>query len=433
MTLSIIGIVVSLAAILTLALRGVGIMIIAPFAVVLVSLFSHLDPGEALLGPYMKGFVNYASKFYLVFLFASIFGKYMDDSGAARAIADRMLRWLGHDKPMLVLLAIAVITLLLTMGGVSLFVVIFAVLPIARPLFRKLDIPWHLFVATFIFGIGSISMTMIPGTPSILNIMPMKYLHTPATAAPLLGIIGAIFLAGFNIWYMAGQLKRCKARGEGYALTGEREDAIEITTSDRPLPHVLLAAVPPMVLVLALNALKLDIVWALVAGCVTAAMVFFKFIDSHFKTVNSGASNMAIPIINTCADVGYGTAVAATEGFKVISGALMSIPGNPIISVTLAAWLMTGITGSASGGLGIVLETLIDKYVALGINPELLHRIVTIASGTFDAMPHNGVVVTTLAVAGLTHRQAYKHVWWGHVVGTFLSLLLLIPLGILLY
>lgn len=433
MEMSIIGIAVSLAVILFLALRGVGIMIIAPLAVVIVSLFSDLSPGEALMGPYMKGFVNYATKFYLVFLFASVFGKYMDDSGAARAIAQKIIALIGHRGPMWVLLAVALITLLLTMGGVSLFVVIFAVLPIARPLFRELDIPWHLFVATFIFGIGSISMTMIPGTPSILNIMPMKYLGTTATAAPLLGIIGAILLASFNIWYMNDQLKRARARGEGYALTGGTDAAAADKLADKRLPPLWLAALPPVILVLALNVAKIDIVWALVVGCVTAAILFWTYIEKQFATINAGASNAAIPIINTCADVGYGTAVAATAGFKAITDALMSIPGNPIFSVTLAAWLMTGITGSASGGLGIVLETLIQKYVALGVNPELLHRIVTIASGTFDAMPHNGVIITTLAVCGLSHRQAYKHVWWGHVVGTFLVLMVLIPLGIALY
>lgn len=433
MEMSILGIAVSLAVILFLALRGVGIMIIAPLAVVIVSLFSGLSPGDTLMGPYMKGFVSYATKFYLVFLFASVFGKYMDDSGAARAIAQKIIALIGHKGPMWVLLAIALITLLLTMGGVSLFVVIFAVLPIARPLFRELDIPWHLFVATFIFGIGSISMTMIPGTPSILNIMPMKYLGTTATAAPLLGVIGAILLAGFNIWYMNDQLKRARAKGEGYAATaGADKDAAD-KLADKKLPPLWLAAIPPVILVLALNVAKIDIVWALVVGCVTAAILFWTYIDKQFATINAGASNAAIPIINTCADVGYGTAVAATAGFKAITDALMSIPGNPIFSVTLAAWLMTGITGSASGGLGIVLETLIQKYVALGVNPELLHRIVTVASGTFDAMPHNGVIITTLAVCGLTHAQAYKHVWWGHVVGTFLVLLVLIPLGIVLY
>ena len=434
MELSVIGILLSLAVIIFLALRGVGIIVIAPLAVVIVSLFSAMDPGSALTGPYMKGFVSYATKFYLVFLFASIFGKYMDDSGAARSIAHSVIKLTGRDNQMWILLAIAGITLLLTMGGVSLFVVIFAVLPIARPLFKELNIPWHMFVATFIFGIGSISMTMMPGTPSILNVMPTKYLGTTTMAAPLLGIIGSIVLFAFNVWYMNGQLKRCRARGEGYEETESRFAAQPSQVAeDKILPPVWLALLPSAVLVVALNAVKIDIVWSLVAGCVTAAIVFWKNIDSQLKTINAGAVNMALPIINTCADVGYGTAVAATAGFKAITDFLFAIPGTPVISLSLATYMMTGITGSASGGLGIVLETLMSKYVEMGINPEFLHRVVAAAAGTFDAMPHNGVVITTLAVAGLTHRQAYRHIWWGHVVGTFVAMLVIVPIGLVIY
>lgn len=431
MELSVIGIALSLAIIIFLALRGVGIIVIAPLAVVIVSLFSGLDPAAALMGPYMKGFVSYATKFYLVFLFASIFGKYMDDSGAARSIANKVIALTGRDNALLVLLAIAAITLLLTMGGVSLFVVIFAVLPIARPLFKELNIPWHLFVATFIFGIGSISMTMLPGSPSILNVMPTKYLGTTTMAAPLLGIIGSIVLAAFNIWYMRGQLAKARLAGEGYE---ESVGTVAVNVDEsKVLPSVWLSLLPSVVLVVALNVLKIDIVWSLIAGCLVAAVVFWKNIDNQLKTINAGAVNMALPIINTCADVGYGTAVAATAGFKAITEFLFSIPGTPLISLTLATYMMTGITGSASGGLGIVLETLMAKYVALGINPEFLHRVVAAAAGTFDAMPHNGVVITTLAVAGLTHRQAYRHIWWGHVVGTFIALLVIVPIGLLIY
>jgi H+/gluconate symporter-like permease len=433
MTLSVLGILVSLAVIVTLALRGVGIMLIAPLAVVIVSLFSDMGILDTLMGPYMKGFVSYAGKFYLVFLFASVFGKYMDDSGAAKSIARNILGVIGHKKPLYVLLAISFITLCLTLGGVSLFVVIFAIMPIARPLFKQMDIPWHLFIAAFIFGIGSISMTMLPGTPSILNIMPMKYLGTTAAAAPLLGIIASAFVAAFNIWYMNGQLKKCQARGEGYNLAEPVAASPAAAVAEKPLPGFWISIIPSTVIIVALNLLKLDIVWSLVMGCVTALALFYKYVDNHLATLNAGASNTAIPVINTCADVGYGMAVAASSGFKVITDFLLAIPGPPVVSLSLATFLMTGITGSASGGLGIVLETLVKQYVAMGINPEFIHRAVTIASGAFDALPHNGVIITTLAVAGLTHKQAYRHVWWGHCVAAFLSMFIVIIVGMLLY
>jgi len=323
--------------------------------------------------------------------------------------------------------------LCLTLGGVSLFVVIFAVMPIARPLFKQMNIPWHLFIAAFIFGIGSISMTMMPGTPSILNIMPMKYLGTTAAAGPILGLVAAAFVGAFNVWYMDSQLKKCIARGEGYGADEAAPAAGPAAAAEKELPNFWVSIIPSIVIIVALNAFKIDIVWSLVIGCAAAAVLFFNKVENHLATLNAGAANTAIPVINTCADVGYGMAVAASIGFKAITNFLMSIPGHPMVSLSLATFLMTGITGSASGGLGIVLETLVKQYAAMGINPEFIHRAVCIAAGAFDALPHNGVVITTLAVAGLTHKQAYKHIWWGHCIATFLAMFIVIGLGMVLY
>lgn len=432
MDLSVIGILVSLAVIVVLALRGLGIAVIGPLAAALVALFSGMDVFDTLMGPYMKGFISYASKFFLIFLFASIFGKYMEDSGAAKAIAGKLLSLVGHKGPFYVLFSVAVITLLLTLGGVSMFVVIFTVMPIARPLFKQMNIPWHLFIAAFIFGIGSLSMTMVPGSPSIQNIMPTKYLGTTPMAAPLLGIICSILIMTLNAWYMHWQLKKAHTKGEGYADSAPSNVKEEIADT-KILPGFLVSLVPPLAVVISLNALKLDAMWALLIGALVAAGCFWKHIDSHFATINGGANNTAIPIINTCADVGYGMAVAATAGFKVVTAFLMQIPGPPIVALSTATFMMTGITGSSSGGLAIVLETLIGKYAAMGINPEMLHRVVVMSSGVFDAMPHSGATVTALAVSGLTHRQAYRHVWYGHVIATLLVMLIAVPLAVFLY
>jgi len=432
LNMSVVGIIVSLGAIVVLALRGLGIAFIGPLAAAMVAIFSGMDVFKTLTGPYMGGFISYASKFFLIFLSASIFGKYMEDSGAAKAIAGKLLSLVGHKGPFYVLFSVALITLVLTLGGVSMFVVIFTVMPIARPLFKEMNIPWHLFIAAFIFGIGSLSMTMVPGSPSIQNIMPTKYLGTTTMAAPLLGIICSIMIMSLNAWYMHWQLKKCHARGEGYADSAPSNESEEIAET-KPLPGFLISLVPPLAVVISLNAFKFEPMWALLTGCIFAAVCFWKHIDSHFKTINGGTNNTAIPIINTCADVGYGMTVAATAGFKIISAYLMAIPGPPIVALSLATFMMTGITGSSSGGLAIVLETLIGKYSAMGLNPEMLHRVVVMSSGVFDAMPHSGATVTALAVSGLTHRQAYRHVWYGHVVATLLVMLVAIPLAVLLY
>jgi H+/gluconate symporter-like permease len=433
MELSIIGIILSLALIMFLALRGWHIIVLAPLAVAVVAAFSSMDILPTLTGPYMKGFVNYAGKFYLIFLMGSLFGKFMEDSGAARAIAEGILKVIGRKSPLNVMLAIAFIGVALTYGGVSLFVVVFALVPIGRPLFKEMNLPWHLFVIPYAFGIGSITMTMLPGSPQILNIMPTKYMASTPMAAPVIGILAAVVVAAFNVFYFKYQLKKSRERGEVYeAPTGVGV----VGTADvdlATLPNVWLSIVPMVVVVVLLNVLKLDAVWALAGGTAVCMVFFWNKYKNILDTLNKGAVNTVIPIVNTCADVGYGMAVAATAGFKVIAAWLLTLPMHPIISLSIATNMMAGITGSASGGLGIILETLAPKYLALGLSPELIHRVATMSAGCFDALPHNGVVITFLAVCGLTHVNAYKHVFFGHIVATVLALLIVIPLGILLY
>lgn len=433
MELSIIGIILSLALIMILALRGWHIIVLAPLAVAVVAAFSSMDILPTLTGPYMKGFVNYAGKFYLIFLMGSLFGKFMEDSGAARAIAEGILKVIGRKSPLNVMLAIAFIGVALTYGGVSLFVVVFALVPIGRPLFKEMNLPWHLFVIPYAFGIGSITMTMLPGSPQILNIMPTKYMASSPMAAPVIGILAAFVVAAFNVFYFKYQLKKSQERGEVYeAPTGVGV----VGTADvdlATLPNVWLSIIPMVVVVVLLNVLKLDAVWALAGGTGVCIVFFWNKYKNILDTLNKGAVNTVIPIVNTCADVGYGMAVAATAGFKVISAWLLTLPMHPIISLSIATNMMAGITGSASGGLGIILETLAPKYLALGLSPELIHRVATMSAGCFDALPHNGVVITFLAVCGLTHVNAYKHVFFGHIVATVLALLIVIPLGILLY
>ncbi|MGD1153188.1 MAG: GntP family permease [Syntrophales bacterium] len=433
---SVIGIILSLAFIVVLALRGWHIIIIAPLAVVIVSIFSDMNIMQTMTGPYMKGFVNYAGRFYLIFLAGSVFGKFMEDGQAARSIANGILRVIGKESPLRVMLSISIVALCLTYGGVSLFVVIFAVIPIARPLFKEADLPWHLFMAAFIFGAASLSMTMLPGTPQIQNIMPTKYMASSPTSAPLVGLCGAFIVATFNIFYFRYILKRAKAKGEVY-----EEPAVGLlgagASASGPMPNVCLSLVPLVVVLVLLNVnmpyIKKDVVLALTGGVVACIILFWNHYTKILDTLNKGALNTVIPIVNTCADVGYGMAVAATAGFKVVSAWLLTLPMHPIISLSVATNIMAAITGSASGGLGIILETMAPKYLALGLSPDLIHRVAAMSSGAWDAMPHNGVVITVLAVCGLVHANAYKHIFWGHVIATTIALFFAIPLGIMIY
>ena len=422
--LSVLVILFSLALIMYLALKGFSIIVIAPLTSIVVIFLTQLPFLATLQDTYMGGFINFAKKFYLIFLLAAMFGKLMEDSGAARTISRSILKIIGRGSKLKVLIAIVAVSAILTYGGVSVFVVIFAVLPIAKPLFKELDIPWHLFMAAFFFGAATFSNTMLAGTPSSTNIIPTGYLGTTVSAAPLIGLVASITVIIFNIFYLKREIKKSEKKGETYFnctnLEGEADQNLD---ENKKLPNLIISIIPPIFLLTMLNFLKIDIVYSLMISVVVALVFFWKFIDKKIKTINGGAKNTVLPLINTSADVGYGSVIAATAGFAVITHWLSAIPGSPLISLSIATNLLAGITGSSSGGLAIAMETLSKTYMQYGLNPEVIHRISTIAAGGFDALPHNGGVITFLAVAGLTHKDAYRHIFMTGVVGPVIALI----------
>ena len=369
--LSVIGIIFGLATLITLALRGWSIIIIAPIAAVIVLVFSRVDLLQGLNESYMKGFSSFAMKFFFLFLLGTIFGKIMEDSGAAKKIAAFILRLTGKTKELYVAMAIVAVCGLLGYGGVSVFVILFVIVPIARPLFKEIDLSWHLFPGIYFFGVATFVMSMLPGTPQIQNIIPTKYLGTTAMAAPALGLIASMLVITGNYFLLGWMIRRSKKRGEGYEGSDPlaAKSATTQSDDDTALPNIWLAFMPSCVLLILLNIIKVDIIWALLGGIVAGLILLHKHLTEKLKTLTNGATNCAIPLINTCADVGFGAVVGSVIGFKLISSALMSIPGTPLISLSLATQLMCGITGSASGGIGISMELFAKQFLDTGPQP----------------------------------------------------------------
>ncbi len=266
--LSILGIVLGLATLITLALRGWSIILIAPLAALIVLAFSRVDLLTGLNEAYMKGFSSFAMKFFFLFLLGTIFGKVMEDSGAAGKIADVLLRLTGKSNQLHVAMAIVAVCAVLGYGGVSVFVILFVIVPIARPLFKEIDLSWHLFPGIYFFGVATFVMSMVPGTPQIQNIIPTKYLGTTATAAPALGLIAALFVITANYFLLGWMIKRSKRKGEGYE--GTDPAAVKASpgqvSGDKALPSIWPAFMPSVVLLILLNIVQVDIVWALLGG-----------------------------------------------------------------------------------------------------------------------------------------------------------------------
>jgi len=459
--ISLLPILLSLGLLMYLAYRGHSVILLAPLLAMLAVLLS----GEAntMLGVYtqvfMKGLGGYIISFFPLFLLGAIFGKLMDDSGSALSISESLVTKLGKKQAVLsIVMACAV----LTYGGVSLFVVGFAVYPIAAALFRELNIPKRLIPGAIALGALTFTMTALPGTPAIQNAIPMPFFKTDSFAAPGLGAIGGlIMLVGGMIW-LNYRTKTALNVGEGYGQ--HHHDKLAVV--DHSAKPSLLVALLPIILVILINfictkwllpsmdnsylateefgAVPLSkvlgiwaIVIALVVSCGAMILLNWKRWKDLKESLSEGALGSLLPIFNTASEVGYGSVIATLTGFIIVKEFLLGLsPENPLISEAVFVNVMAGITGSASGGLSIALNTMGDNYLQLasqfGINPELMHRVASIASGGLDALPHNGAVITLLVICQLTHRESYKDIFVVAVAVPVLALIAVITLGTLI-
>ena len=461
---STLAIVVSLVLLMYLAYRGITVLLLAPLMAALAILLSG-DIGLLLpiyTDTFMKALGGYVIQFLPIFLLGALFGQLMADSGAAQSISRWIVSKLGEKHAIItVVLACGI----LTYGGVSLFVVAFAIYPIARDMFRAADIPKRLIPATIALGSFTFTMTALPGTPAIQNAIPIPYYGTNAFAAPGLGIIAGIVMMGIGLWWLGTRARKARLAGEGYGEheedTGAGADQNEHgSRSEMPLALALL----PLVLVIGVNGLftylifpnlsmtlvtanfphidpsKIAGLWALIIALVVACATLVVSRLGHWKnlagTVNKGVFGFMLPLFNTASEVGYGAVIAGLAGFAIIRDAVLNVtPHNPLISEAIAMNVLAGITGSSSGGLSIALETLGADYLRMaqevGISPELLHRVAVLSAGGFDTLPHCGAIITLLSICRLTHRQSYLNIAAVTMGGPFIALVTVITLGTL--
>nr|WP_035481254.1 GntP family permease [Gallaecimonas xiamenensis] len=456
--MSLMGIVLSLGLLMYLAYRGISVLILAPLLAMLAVLLS--GEGNQLLGTYtqifMTGLGGYVVKYFPLFLLGAIFGKLMDDSGSARAIAHALVGKLGGSRAVL---AIALACALLTYGGVSLFVVGFAVFPIAAALFREANVPKRLIPGAIAIGSLGFTMTALPGTPAIQNAIPMPFFGTDAFAAPILGLIGGLVMLGCGWGWMEYRARKARLAGEGY---GNHPDSQEQAFDAKHLPPLWVALLPIVLVVLgnylfskvlfpALNNSYLAEakfgqtelsavlgIWSIISALLLACLALVAFNWRRWgnlkDTLNKGTLGSLLPIFNTASEVGYGSVIASLAAFGVLKALMLNLsPDNILISEAVVVNVLAGITGSASGGMSIALNTMGDTYMQLatqaGVSPELLHRVAAMASGGLDTLPHNGAVITLLAICGLTHRQSYLDVFMVTIPAALAGLVVVIGLG----
>lgn len=431
------GLLLGILAIMFLAMRGVSILVAAPLAALLVIVTNGMD-FSALLGrenSYLSGLAGFVVNYYAVFLLGAILAKYMEISGAAQAIAERILDWTGTDRPMTVLVALLLVAAILTYGGISIFVAMFILAPLARPLFRKLDIAWNLFSIPVFVGMSTFTLTMLPGTPTIQNVIPTTYLGTTLTAAPLLGTLGSLVALAYGLWYMRLALLRSIARGETYAdfVTGDSG-----TNQPGPLPPFLTSVLPIVALVVIIwvgSLLEVPhiILIGLGSAVLLSAALFRRWIPDHKAVINLGAAAAVMPLFVTAAAVGFGVVITHAPGFESIAGAILGLPVSPLISLSITSAAFGAITGSTAGGLGIVMEAFAENFLQMGVHPELIHRVAAMAASVCTVLPHSGALLTLYSVSGLNHRNGFVHPFLAMTGANLLALLAVLAAALILY
>lgn len=456
--MGLIGIVLSLALLMYLAYRGFSVIFIAPLMALMAVLF---HPGTPVLASYTQIFMPALGKYLLmyfpIFILGSVFGKVMADSGYATSLGSWIAKKVGSRHA---ILAVVLACAFLTYGGVSLFVVAFCIYPVALGLFQAANIPRRLIPGAIALGSFTFTMTALPGTPSIQNAIPMPFFGTNSYAAPGLGLIGSAIMLGLGMLWLKRRWRQAIARGEGY--TPDPRLPQEADTTAAPVWKALL----PLIAVVVLNYLltyhwipswhteyladtkygatavgKVAGLWALIgaisAGLVLALVLSYKKLKSPMNTINEGAMGSLLPIFNTATEVGYGATIAALPSFLLLRDSVLSIvPDKPLISETIAINALAGITGSASGGLSIALETLGQHYLRManevGLNPEVLHRVASMSSGGMDTLPHNGAVITLLTICALSHKDSYKDIFLVSAAIPVLATITVVVLGSML-
>jgi H+/gluconate symporter-like permease len=477
MLVGLLGILIALGLLMWFSFRGWSILLLAPAAALLAAGAS----GEPLLAHltqvFMTGGARFLAQFFPLFLLGALFGKLMEDSGSVEVIARFMTEKLGAART---ILAVVLGGAVVTYGGVSLFVAIFVLVPM-QGLFRRADIPRRLMPAAIALGTMTFTMSALPGTPALQNAIPMPFFGTTPFAAPGLGIIAAAIMLAFGLWWLSRAENAARRAGDGYHRGGNEELAVDdpslreratIASEFDPAElqhgqHSASApsfpiALLPLILVIAVNLLmsvavlpRLDTsflaeekwgatslsavggVWAVVVALFVAILTLIAFNYHRFPTLresmDAGANASVLPAFSVASLVGFGAVIAALPAFDLVRDWVLSIGGGPLVSLAVATNILAALTGSASGGMTIALDALGETYMRLagyyGIDPALLHRVVVMSAGTLDSLPHNGAVVTLLAVCGVTHTQSYLDVFMVAIVGAVIALAAVVVLG----
>lgn len=424
------AIFLSLLVLIVLAYRKVNIVFAAILSATLLALLSGLPVLDTMLTNYMSGTADFVEANLLIFFFSVLFGRTMEVTGAAASISNFLANILGEK---FAILGVIFSGAVLVYGGVTTLVVIFSLYPIALNLFKRADLPRKLLPGAIAAGSFTFAAAFFPGTPQLMNIIPIPYLNTSVNAGALIGLISGIVVMILISLYFVWEAKKAKKAGLHFDEDDQVRESLAKAGQLDELPSPLVSIIPIIVILIVLNVFKMNVIIAMITGILTNIILLYKNVDNPNEIISYAGKNAAITVISTAAIVGFGSVVRETSGFSNLIASVENLGAHPYINFSAMTTLVAGATGSGTGGLGIALEALAPSYLEMGLNPEILHRLGSIAGVGMDSLPHNSAVVMILVISGLNHKESYKHVFVPTVIFTLIGLIVAIGLAMVLY
>lgn len=380
MDMSLLGIIVALVVLIIICYRKFNPVVGTLICVAILAIFSGLSVLDTITDTYFTGFSDFLKNNFLLFATGTVFASIMEGSGAAAAFAKMIYSKVGGRGA---IYGCMLAVLILGYIGVNGWALMFIAYPIFLCVFKQENLPrW-----------------LIPGV-----------IYTS----------------------LAYEFRKAKKNNDGFVITpdiAEKMKAFEELETVKPWRSV----VPMILLFVLLNVFKVNVNIAIILASFCCVILYWNTTPKKLNLIDDGVKRASMVIMNTAAVVGFGYVVKSTVGFQNLIDMLSNLGGNPLISFASATTLIAGATGSGSGGIGIAMEVFAQKYMDLGVNPEVLHRIAAIACNGLDTLPHNSMVITCLAACGMTHKESYKPIFITSVCITLIGLAFAVFLGIAFY
>ncbi len=391
-----------------------------------LSLLQGLNYEEILSVNFTASLAAFIQKYFLLFAANALFGKVMEDTLLAATFSKTVSRVLGKEKAVY---GAMLATALMAYGGISVFVIVFTVYPILLLTFKEADLPGRFIPGVIMSSTCTFALGMLPGSAQLNNVIPTTYIDTTPAAAFWPGIAGTLVsILGIH-FYFHYLFTKARQNGEHFIMTEEVKKRIAQNEKNSDVNPIFSGL--PLLLILALiNWFKIDLSCAVLCGTVLALLIGWQNLENPLRTLNEGIRTVGSSVITNAAPVGFGGAILSTVGAKIILTEIVELPINALFSLSLAAGFAGLLTGSGGGGCDVAMRLLSNQYLGLGVPPQLLHRIVVMATAAFSCLPHNGMLLLIQDICGATTKESYLPVLFGTVLNGIVCLLVTMGVGL---